>query len=100
MNVFIDQFIEEAHLGSGEQRRWHEWFLGERFVKVVEDHRGLDDRLFVVDQGRHDGVGIKLHVGRVELIAPQRHQMLLVREPLFRQSDPRLLGANGIDAVV
>ena len=46
--------------------------------QVVKDYRGLDNHLTVMDQCRQDGIGIEPHIGGVELIAAQPHQMLLV----------------------
>lgn len=44
-----------------------------------------------MDDGRHDGVGIELHVGRVELIAPPRHRLAVERNTLLGKREPPLI---------
>jgi len=100
VHVFVDQLIEEAGLRARKRRDRHERCLRKHFIEIIKDHRRFYNRLSVMDQCRHNGVGVELHVGRVELITAQGHQMFLVRELLFGERNSHLLGANGIDAVV
>jgi hypothetical protein len=53
-----------------------------------------------MDQRRHDGIRVQLHVFLVELVAAQRHQVVAVLEPLLRERDAHLLSADRIDAVI
>jgi hypothetical protein len=100
VHVLIDQLVVLAHRRALVQVVRHQRRVGERLVEVVEDHRGLDHRPAVVDQGGNDARGVQLHVGRVELVAAQCHQVLAVLESLLCQDDAHLLGADGVHAVV
>src|SRR3990172_280037 len=60
----------------------------------MHDDGGFDDDVAVMDEGRHHAVRVELEIGGVELIAVQGHQVAFPFQPLFRQSQPRLLGAD------
>jgi hypothetical protein len=100
VDIFVDQLVIEPHLGAQLKVPRHQRRLGKSLVEVVEDHRRFHDRIAVMHQGGHDGVRVELHVGGVELVARQGHQMLLGLEPFLMERNAHLLGADGVDAVV
>src|SRR5262249_51177839 len=64
---------------------------------IIENERGLDDRLAVVHQRRHDAAGIKLAIGRIVLIAAQCQEMLFGVETFLLERDAHLLSADRIE---
>ena len=71
---------------GGSERR-----VGQDVVEIFADHRRFDDRPTVVDQGRHDRVGVELQVPVLELLASEHvHDLARPLGVLLVKHDPHL----------
>ncbi|MEK9645340.1 MAG: hypothetical protein VW547_07325 [Alphaproteobacteria bacterium] len=78
---------------------------GRDVLKVLHDDGGFEDDLVaaarIVDQRRHHGAGVKLHVVRVELFTLAKiERPAFPREALFRKDQPHLDRADRRGAVI
>ena len=69
--MLIDGLGTELHLRAAFRGARLEGRIGIYLVEIFGDHRKLDYDMAIVDQRRHQRLGIELHVLRVELITPQ-----------------------------
>jgi hypothetical protein len=84
-----------AHVSPFGRIGWTQRRFGIGVVQIFADDRRLDDHVAVVDQRRHDTLRIELEIfGGVGIAASQIEVMLLRLQPLFRQDNPHLLGAD------
>ena len=74
--------------------------MGKVSSEIMHDDRGFDDDVPVVDERRHHAVRVELEIGGVELITVQGHHVAFPFQPFFRQSQSRLLGADGCKPVI
>src|SRR5215470_13939058 len=94
ISLVVMPTFARARIGGHERR------AGESLVDVMHDHRRLDDDHAVMDDRRHHGVGIELHVAGVELVAPQRQQPAVEANAFFHEREPRLDRADRCAAMV
>ena len=101
MQPLVDPLGPDPHRGEVAGVGRPERRVGKDVVEILADHSGLNDRPPVVDQGRHDRVGVELEVPLLELLAPEHvHDLARPLRLLFVEHDPHLGRADRASLVV